>query len=49
MNRATENQDYNRWFNVLFECPEDEEIEENEDMEEARTPVDAGDARTPVC
>ncbi|KAF8361145.1 hypothetical protein PRIPAC_88068, partial [Pristionchus pacificus] len=48
MNRATENQDYNRWFNVLFECPEDEEIEENEDMEEARTPVDAGDARTPT-
>ncbi|GMS84414.1 hypothetical protein PENTCL1PPCAC_6589 [Pristionchus entomophagus] len=45
MNKATEKEDYNRWFHVLFDSPLEEE--EGENVGEARTPIDAGDARTP--
>ncbi|GMR36669.1 hypothetical protein PMAYCL1PPCAC_06864 [Pristionchus mayeri] len=46
MNKATENQDYNRWFHVLFESSVNEET--LEDFGEAKTPVNAGDMRTPT-
>lgn len=45
MNKATEDQDFSRWFYVLFESSLDEE--ELEEICDARTPVDAGDAKTP--
>ncbi|GMT14754.1 hypothetical protein PFISCL1PPCAC_6051 [Pristionchus fissidentatus] len=39
MNKATENQDYSRWYHVLFDSP----VEEDDNVEEA------GDARTPTA